>query len=58
LKESSKTEIATDKVRRKKLFIMVSSFQLLNNILAFEGKYFYSDGGRYEGEFKNNKFNG
>jgi len=35
-----------------------SSFLLSNTLSAFEGKYCYADGKRYEGEFKLGKFNG
>lgn len=43
-----------DKVRRISLFMVYYSFILFNQIILFifEGKLIYSNGGRYEGEFK------
>lgn len=57
VKESSKMERSTDKVRRDFIygFIHDSSFFLSISLLTFEAKYFDAGGVRYEGEYQGNK---
>lgn len=49
--------IVMEKVWREILFILSLSFQLSNKI-HLSGKFFYSNGGIYEGEFKDGNRHG
>jgi len=53
--ERSKTVYAMDKVKKKYYYLFLKKSI---TFFSFEGKLFFPDGKRYEGEFKDGKYHG
>jgi len=53
--ERSKTVYAMDKVKKKYYYLFLKKSI---TFFSFEGKLFFPDGKRYEGQFKDGKYHG